>query len=116
MKTTVPVYVLPVLLIRIRTDLYQNRIRIGIKVKVQELWSGGSKWSHGGRCQWSIEDQNGVSRPVQCVADSHHFDEKQNPDPHQSERRDPDSQHCFSTLVNMCFSAFFLVVFERGSC
>jgi hypothetical protein len=51
-KTTVPVYVLPVLLIRIRMDLYQNRIRIGIKVKVQELWSGGSKWSHGG--PWTL--------------------------------------------------------------
>jgi hypothetical protein len=67
MKTTE--YVLPVLLIRIRMDLYQkNRIRIGIKVKVQELWSGGSKWSHGGRWQWSIEDQNanGVSRSEGC--------------------------------------------------
>ncbi len=35
-----------------------------------------------------MEDQNGVSRPV--VADSHHIDEKHNPDPDQSERSDSD--------------------------
>jgi hypothetical protein len=27
---------------------------------------------------------------MSVVADLHHFDEEQNPDPHQSERLDPD--------------------------
>jgi hypothetical protein len=92
----VPVYVLSVLLIRIR----RVRIKTGSgrkKVEIQELW--GLKMD-----PWRAVDASStvesrrikmerVPRPV--VADSHHFDEKQDQDPHQSERRDPDTQHCF---------------------
>ncbi len=63
-----------------------------------------------------MEDQNGVSRPV--VADSHHIDEKQNPDPDQSEigiwirikvMRIRNTAYCV-TKYRMCFSVSFSVV------
>ncbi len=42
-----------------------------------QWWSGGSKRSPGG----SID---------QRLADSHHFDDEQDTDPHSSEKLDPD--------------------------
>jgi hypothetical protein len=43
-------YVLPELLIRIRMNSFQSKIRIRIEVKIQELWR--LKWSHGG--PWTL--------------------------------------------------------------
>jgi hypothetical protein len=67
----------------------ESRIRIRIKVKIQELrrlkmepWRAVD--AHNG----DMETQNGVV----VAGFLHHFDEEQDPDPHLSERTDPDPQ------------------------
>jgi hypothetical protein len=76
--------------------------RINIKTKIQETI--GSKCSHSG--PWTLIGEAWrikmlpwrVCRPV--VADSHNFDEQQDPDPHKSETYESGSafRWCGSTL------------------
>jgi hypothetical protein len=75
--------------IRIRTKV-NRRIRIHIEVKIQELWSTDAQneaMEGGGRSQHNrvLEVQN-ERVCLLVVAYSHHFDEEQDPDPHQSEK------------------------------
>jgi hypothetical protein len=62
----------------------------GSRLKTNVWNKKGSKRSHGE--QWSLTKKETwrVCRPV--VADMHHFDEEQgpDPDPYSSEKRDPD--------------------------
>jgi hypothetical protein len=67
----------------------------GSELKSKFRSFSGSKWSHAGPWTHSMEACRikkivpwRVCRPL--VADSHHFDEEQDPDPHIGEKSDLD--------------------------